>query len=188
MKKHIWVAAPLAMAALILTLVLALSTPAYADDEPLPWLIINDEEDGGDAEASSSGEDGEVLSSGVALITGDHLVYMSADGDGYFQPTDHLTRAQAAQIIYRLLNQRVPITMAFSDIPEDAWYADAANTLGSLGLARLGQDTFQGDDLIPRSEFVRYVASFTPIRRDAEQFTDVPEDHPDARYLLSARA
>ena len=35
---------------------------------------------------------------------------------------------------------------------------------------------------------MRYVASFFPLRQDAELFVDVPEDAPDARYIRAARA
>ena len=49
--------------------------------------------------------------------------------------TTSVTRAQIAQIFYRLLkDQNVKITVNFTDVAEDAWYAKAVNTLGSLGI------------------------------------------------------
>lgn len=46
-----------------------------------------------------------------------------------------MTRAQVAQMFYNLLlNKNVPITVSFSDVAPDAWYAEAVNTLGSLGI------------------------------------------------------
>ena len=184
MKKRIVLGAAPAVLALALVLFLSPSSPAYADDDLPSWLIVDG---GGEGESPSAGAEEALLSAGITLTTSDHVSYLAGDG-GYFRPEGSLTRAQAAQIIFRLLSQRVPITRTFSDVPEDAWYAQAANTLGSLGVARPGQDTFCPDEAITRAEFVRYVASFFPIRRDAQQFTDVPAAHPEARYLLSARS
>lgn len=46
-----------------------------------------------------------------------------------------MTRAQAAQLFYGLLKGReVPITVTFTDVPADAWYKNAVETLASLGI------------------------------------------------------
>ena len=74
---------------------------------------------------------------GVAdwLRTDEHTASMSGYGNGKFGPTTSVTRAQIAQIFYRLLkDQNVKITVNFTDVAEDAWYAKAVNTLGSLGI------------------------------------------------------
>ncbi len=188
MKKRLIRISATVLAALSLAAVLfpAVTTPAYADDggDPPSFLVV----DGETGEEESSENTGEgILASGITLITREHVAYMTGS-ENLFAPEENLTRAQSAQIIYRLLSKSVPITKTFSDVPEGIWYADAANTLGSLGVLRPGESTFQPDTQVTRGEFVRCIAQFFPLREDAEQFADVPADSPDGIYLLSARA
>ncbi len=66
------------------------------------------------------------------LNTRDHIAYLSGYPDGTFGPDRNMTRAEVAQMFYALLNdQNVPATVSFSDVPADAWYADAVETLAS---------------------------------------------------------
>ena len=55
-----------------------------------------------------------------------------------------MTRAEAAQTFYNLLvNKDVMITVSFDDVSDDAWYADAVNTLASLGILKgIGSDLY----------------------------------------------
>lgn len=132
----------------------------------------------------------EVSPAGVALVTEDHIPFAFGDGGELpaFKPWREITRAQAAQMLLRLLPEDVPSDAAYEDVPADAWYARAAGTLGALGVMRPGEAEFQPEEPVTRGEFVRYVASFFPLREDAELFSDVPEDAPDAPYIRSARA
>lgn len=69
------------------------------------------------------------------LNTRDHIAYLSGYPDGTFGPDRNMTRAEVAQMFYALLNdQNVPATVSFSDVPDGAWYADAVETLASLGM------------------------------------------------------
>ena len=76
---------------------------------------------------------------GVAgwLQTKEHNGYMGGYGNGLFGPNDNMTRAQVARMFYNLLLEKdVPVTVSFTDVPADAWYAEAVNTLASLGVHR----------------------------------------------------
>ena len=69
------------------------------------------------------------------LNTRDHIAYLSGYPDGTFGPDRNMTQAEVAQMFYALLNdQNVPATVSFSDVPDGAWYADAVETLASLGM------------------------------------------------------
>ena len=125
--------------------------------------------------------------SGLILVTDDHTAYITGSA-GSFHPQDSITRAEAAQILCRLLPEGTSGSAAFTDVPESAWYAQAAGTLGSLGVMRAGESTFQPDEAITRGEFIRSVACFFPARADADQFPDVPAGDPDAPYILTARS
>ena len=125
---------------------------------------------------------------GVTLNTKDHVVYVTGNGSGYFNPGDHMTRAQIAVVLYRLLSEKAPVTVSYPDVPENSWYTDAALQLGSLGVLRAGERTFRGDEYITRGEFAHCIAAFFPMRTDAKQFSDVPSTYRYADDILSCRA
>ncbi len=124
----------------------------------------------------------------MTLITEQHISYIQGKGNGVFAPDAYVSRSEAAQMLYRLLAERVPVTVSYTDVPEGVWYRDAALELGSLGVIRPDEAAFQGSDVITRGEFIRYVAAFFPLRADASPFPDVDPGDENAAALLSARA
>lgn len=99
------------------------------------------------------------------LNTRDHIAYLSGYPDGTFGPDRNMTRAEVAQMFYALLNdQNVPATVSFSDVPDGAWYADAVETLASLGMFTGYPDgTFHPNSTITRAESSRRRPSPSPI-------------------------
>lgn len=130
------------------------------------------------------------IPAGITLVTDRHIPFAFGDGGTLpaFKPWREITRAQAAQMLLRLLPEEVAVDVTYTDVAPDAWYAAAAGTMGTLGVMRDGGEEFLPEELITRGEFVRYVASFFPLRQDAELFEDVSPDSPDAPYIRSARA
>ena len=123
------------------------------------------------------------------LNTKDHIQYLGGYGGGKFGPNDNMTRAQAAQMFYNLLlEQNVPITVSFTDVPADAWYAKAVNTLGSLGIiAGIGNNQFAPERSITRAEFTVIAMRFTNLGLDGENpFSDVPDDAWYFDYVVRA--
>ena len=116
------------------------------------------------------------------LNTRDHNAYVSGYPGNRFGPDDFLTRAQAAQIFYSLLqDQDVPITAGFSDVPNDAWYAKAVNTLASLGkVAGVGENRFLPDQAITRAEFAAMAMGFADY--PSTPTCSFPDVSPDAWY------
>lgn len=93
-----------------------------------------------------------------------------------FGPEDAMTRAQAAQLFYGLLKDReIPITVTFTDVPADAWYKNAVETLASLGIVSgVGDGRFIPDRPITRAEFLVIAMRFaTPPDGEAKTFSDV---------------
>lgn len=114
------------------------------------------------------------------LDTQSHNAYVSGYPGNLFGPDDSLTRAQAAQIFYSLLkNPDVPITVHFSDVPGDAWYATAVNTLASLGkVSGVGGNQYLPDQPITRAEFVAIAMGFAaPAPSSTHSFSDVSPEH-----------
>lgn len=96
------------------------------------------------------------------LDTQDHRLYLVGYPDSTFGPDRNMTRAEVAQMFYALLlDQDVRITQTFSDVPADAWYATAVNTLASLGMMDGYPDgTFHPNAPITRAEFATVALAF----------------------------
>ena len=110
------------------------------------------------------------------LNTKDHFAYLNGYGNGLFGPNDNMTRAEAAQMFYNLLlNQNVPVTASFSDVPADAWYARAVNTLASLGIINgVGDNRYEPTRTITRAEFTVIAMRFAHLATGGENiFSDV---------------
>ena len=110
------------------------------------------------------------------LNTHNRVAYLSGYVDGNFGPDDNMTRAQVAQMFYRLLLEKdVSVTVQFSDVPADAWYATAVNTLASLDIVNgIGDHQFAPERQITRAEFTVIAMRFD--RQDTigrNIFTDV---------------
>lgn len=112
------------------------------------------------------------------LNTTDHNAYLRGYSAVRFGPEDAMTRAQAAQLFYGLLKDReVPITVTFTDVPADAWYQNAVETLASLGIVSgVGDGRFIPDRPITRAEFLVIAMRFAaPPDGEAKSFSDVHE-------------
>ena len=82
-------------------------------------------------------------------------------------------------MFYRLLlDKAVPITVRFDDVAAGAWYAEAVETLASLGILEgVGGGRFAPERSITRAEFTAIAMRFTKLAAAGENiFTDVAED------------
>ena len=116
---------------------------------------------------------------GVAdwLETDEHYAYMNGIGSDRFAPDANMTRAQVAQMFYNLLiDKNVDLTARFTDVPADAWYATAVNTLASIGaITGIGNNQFAPNRTITRAEFTVIAVRFAKLVRGADaDFSDVP--------------
>lgn len=114
------------------------------------------------------------------LNTKDHFAYLTGYDTGTFGPNKNMTRAEVAQMFYNLLrNKEVPITVSFTDVAPDTWYARAVNTLGSLGIITgVGNNQFEPDRAITRAEFTSIAMRFAKLDTSGENiFSDVSADN-----------
>ena len=118
---------------------------------------------------------------GVAdwLICDEHIVYLNGYADGAIRPQGNITRAETAMVFYRLLKKKdVETTSVFSDVPSDAWYAEAVSVLSGIGVIHGYQDgTFRPDNLITRAEFAAIATRFAVATGGKAAFTDVPSGY-----------
>ena len=113
------------------------------------------------------------------LNTKDHIQYLFGYPDGTFGPENNMTRAEVAQMFYNLLlDQDVEITKTFDDVPANAWYAKAVNTLSSLDIiSGVGDNKFEPERFITRAEFTAMAMKFAVGGEEGENiFSDVDED------------
>ncbi len=119
--------------------------------------------------------------SGVSTLlnTKDHLVYILGDNHGNVNATKNITRAEAAAIFYRLLNnQNVTITNHFTDVPDNAWYKKNVEVLASLGILVGNNGKFEPNRNISRAEFAAICERFaTATTLGTRTFTDVATTH-----------
>ena len=123
------------------------------------------------------------------LNTDDHSAYLSGYPDGAFGPDRNMTRAEVAQMFYGLLwDKEVEITASFTDVSEDAWYAEAVNTLASLGMVSgVGDGQFAPDRAITRAEFATMAMGFAYLETGGENhFSDVSRSDWFYEYVVSA--
>ena len=114
-----------------------------------------------------------------------------------------MTRGEAAAIFARLLAQRkgehiYPTTYAaYTDIPAGAWYGGYARYLTGYGVTYgRGNNTFAGEELISRAEFVTMAVRFFSVYGDGDpaimeqykDFDDVTPGYWAARYIQEAAA
>ena len=113
------------------------------------------------------------------LNTEDHIQYLFGYPDGTFGPENNMTRAEVAQMFYNLLlDQDVEITKTFDDVPANAWYAKAVNTLASLDIiSGVGDNKFEPERSITRAEFTAMAMKFAVGGEEGENiFSDVDEN------------
>lgn len=121
-----------------------------------------------------------------ALLTA-HVRYMEGFPEGTFLPDQQLTRAQAAQMVYRLL--AAPDSgmgpCSYADVPASQWYAKAVTALCRLGLFDDGSQ-FRPEDVITRAEFVDLLVRLQPEAQGQAVFSDVPAWHWAAQQIGAA--
>lgn len=103
---------------------------------------------------------------GSAVIDTSRTIVLLGCGDGQLHEEDPLTRAQAAQIIYRLLTvesavQLYTLQNAFMDVPAAAWYAEAVSTIASAGVVvGCGNGLFCPEDNLTWAQALTILARF----------------------------
>ena len=119
----------------------------------------------------------------------DHVAYMAGFPGGTFQPETQLTRAQAAQILYRLLADPDSGTgdCGYTDVADSDWFAQPARALCALGIFDNGA-FFRPNDVITRAECVALLLRVNPQEGGTATFPDVPATHWAAQAIGAAAA
>lgn len=125
------------------------------------------------------------------LNTEDHMAYLEGYPGSKFMPEGQMTRAEVAQMFYNLLlDKQVETTVAFEDVADNAWYADAIHALASMGIleGREG-NKFDPDTPITRAEFATIAVRFASQKPEGEVFfQDVSKDAWYYSYVTQCAA
>ncbi len=122
------------------------------------------------------------------LQTDSHDAYIKGFTNGTFRPYKNVTRSEAAQLFYNLLRSPSGQPGRFPDVSTDAWYAQAAGEMNTLGILQGDSNgNFAGGRSITRAEFVKLAVGCDTLEEEAScPFTDVPADAWFAPYVATA--
>lgn len=109
---------------------------------------------------------------------------MNGVGEERFSPEGNLGRGMMAQIIYNMEGRPAVLAgQTFTDVPADAWYAEAVNWAAQAGIVGgHGNGTFTPEADISREqlakilyEYAKYKGYSVDAREDLGKFTDTDE-------------
>lgn len=114
----------------------------------------------------------------VKLKTGGHDPYMTGFSDGRFKPNSSITRAEVAQVIYSLLEEKPEgASASFSDVSSGNWAYPAIAAMSTLGIMNGNGDKFRPSENLTRAEFVVVLSKCFDLEKGSCTFPDVPESH-----------
>lgn len=127
--------------------------------------------------AAAAGQDG-----GVRMRT-EHVAYVSGVPGGYFEPNRFVTRAEAAKMLWGLIDpETAPAASAsgyYSDVAVDAWFYTAVTRLAATGAFRAQSGMWRPGDMMTRGEFadmvVRTLGLSDTICEKSCPFTDISQ-------------
>ena len=113
-----------------------------------------------------------------AILKEDHVRYLHGYPDRSLRPQGTLTRAQIAQMVFRLLENpnSGTGTCSYTDIPAGVWYEEPVRALCALGLF-MDAKTFRPQDPVTRAELVTILTRLKPEAAGTSSFPDVPQKH-----------
>lgn len=148
------------------------STPSTSSRNPAPKDEGKEETPGEDSPLADSPK----LVCGGAVLDNSRMIVLLGYGDGQQHRDDLLTRAQAAQIFQRLLTTESAVQLrtvhnAFKDVPADAWYTEAINTLANAGvLVGCGNGLFCPENNLTWAQALTILARFVEPQKYELQY------------------
>lgn len=126
------------------------------------------------------------------LNTTDHMAYVVGKPENAFDPMGNVTRAEAAAMYFRLLQDDFRTKYwdnigSFSDVADTAWYNVAVSTLENAGVIKdtVVGGAFRPNDPITRAELAVMAAQFAVVTGTipTTTFIDVPATHWAAKEI-----
>lgn len=127
----------------------------------------------------AAGERGEVRLS-LKSSGGRHLAYLHGYEDGSFKPNGYITRAEEAQMLYNLLEERPSERASLADVKKTDWFYDAVGLLAAAGVIVPTESGYvEPNAQLTRAQFVMMlVALFPDLPEGACSYSDLSETAP----------
>lgn len=129
----------------------------------------------------------------VKLNKAEHVKYLDGKSNGMFYPNAALTRADAAKMLYILLDHPktddiVNTYVSFRDVDPNEWYAQYIKAMVEYGIMSGYDDgTFRPNGNVTRAQFVKMLAPFiTQIDAGSKSFGDISADYWAYKEIMSA--
>ncbi len=109
----------------------------------------------------------------LGVFADTHYAYIIGYKNGTVRPLSNLTRAEAATVFFRLLQDEVRTTNwtqqnAFADVQQGQWHNNAISVMSKMGILAGYQDgTFRPDGTITRGELATIAAKFARMNGNA---------------------
>lgn len=132
------------------------------------------------------------LTCGGAVLDTSNRAYLMGYGDGVIGEDDFITRAQIAQVIYRLMTEESREALnatenSFEDVPTSAWYSLPVSTIARAGIVVGYGDRFHPEAYLTRAQLITIMARFIePVERESG-FYDV-SGHWAETFISTAEA
>jgi len=118
-----------------------------------------------------------------------HSVFMNGQGDGFFHPNDAITRAEAAQILYTLMTERLTAATYYPDVSSSDWFCVPVSALGGMGLLRSDENgNIRPNDPITRGEFAHMIGPFVHAAPQGAAFSDISDTYWAYDAVMAASA
>lgn len=119
----------------------------------------------------------------------EHKAYLFGFGDGTVRPDAAISRAEVAQILYRISGEKDTHMASYSDVKSGAWYYDAVSSMTDQGIITGYPDgSFRPDSAISRAEFSTLIAKYNELDiSEMATFPDVSASHWASRFIAAAQ-
>ena len=112
-----------------------------------------------------------VFSCNGAILDTSVPLALAGYGDGLLHEEDPLTRAQAAQLLYRLLTKESRETLyrtdnGFNDVAPTAWYNEAVSTIANAGIVVGYGESYHPDDNLTWAQLLTILSRFVEQESD----------------------
>lgn len=122
------------------------------------------------------------VSDNAPALTTEHVAYLKGYGKGYVRPEGKITRAEAATMLYRLLDavslrEYYTANNSFTDVNSGDWYNDAVSTLTNAGIIKgYAGGKYNPNEAITRAELTAMLSRFVygeTVKTSNSKFNDV---------------
>ena len=153
--------------------------PAHEDDTPVVPSFPSNPRPSHDSDSPKKEAKEPVrLICGDAVLDTSKTAYLLGYGDGTLGEEDSITRAQMAQIIFRLLTVESRNLLhceesGFTDVLSGAWHNEAVSTIAKAGVVQGYDGRYNPDGLLTRAELITILARFAESKDGESSFTDI---------------